>query len=109
MKRVAYVEFLDRLRERERERAKAPGLLESARAPRKREATERLRVRLTPEQRAFVEAAAAASHDRAATPSAIVSVGLAILEELDVPWSTIASRDELVDVVRRRLRSRPRE
>ena len=42
MKRIAYVDFLDRVRERERERLKAPALLASARVPRRREATERV-------------------------------------------------------------------
>ena len=106
MKRIPYVEFLDRLRERERARTADAGPLASAHVPRKRETTERLRVRMTPEQKAFVEDAAASTHDRAVSPSAIVSVGVAIVQELDVPWPAIASADELLAVVRRRLRSR---
>ena len=106
MKRIAYVDFLDRVRERERERLKAPALLASARVPRRREATERVRLRLTPEQKAFLDYASASTHEGAVDPSAIVAVAVALVEELDVAWDAVASRKDLLAAVRRRLEER---
>jgi hypothetical protein len=106
MKRIAYVDFLDTVRARERERLKAPALLSSARIPRKREATERVKLRLTPEQKAFLEYASAATHEGAVDPSAIVAVAIRLVEELDIQWDAVASRKDLLAAVRRRLEER---
>lgn len=106
MKRIPYVEFLDSMRDRERERLRAPRLLEATRIAPKRERTERVKFRLSPARKAFLEWACASSHDGSLRRSEVVSVALALLEELDIPWDTVASKNDLVSAVRRRLEER---
>ena len=104
MKRVAYVDLLDQLKRQAR--AGPPAPLEGAALPRKREATERLKVRLSAEQLAFVRSAVAAAPPRAIDESAVVAAGLAVLRELDLPWQAVASREELIEAIRRKLMDR---
>jgi hypothetical protein len=106
MDRVPYAEFLERMRERERERMRAPKMLEGFYAPRRREATEKVALRLTAEQKSFLEWASAASHDGSVSPSQIVAVAIAIVEQLDIPWQSLASRHDLVEAVKTRLEER---
>jgi hypothetical protein len=101
MKRVAYVNLLDELKRQAR--AEPPAPLEGATLPRKREATERLKVRLGAEHREFLRAAVEAAPPGAIDESAVVAAGLALLKELDLPWGSIASRDELIEAIRRKL------
>ena len=101
MKRVAYVDLLDQLRHRDPDMPQAP--LEGTTLPRKREATERLKVRLGAAQREFVRAAVEAAPAGSIDESAVVAAGLAVLEELDLPWAAIASREDLIEAIRRKL------
>jgi len=104
MKRVAYVDLLDQLNRQARDEPPEP--LGGAALPRKREATERLKVRLSAEQFAFVRSAVAAAPEGAIDDSAVVAAGLALLRELDLPWQAIASREELIEAIRRKLMDR---
>lgn len=103
MKRVAYAELLDRLRRDERAAPGHHALLAGAEIAPRRASTERLKVRLTPEQRAFVRQAAAATHGREVDDSAIVAAALVLLERLEIPWSSLASREDLIEAIRRKL------
>jgi hypothetical protein len=104
MKRVSYVDLLDSLRAREP--ATEDALTERVAVARRRDAVKRVELRMTPEQRAFLRGAAKRARGPSVDESAIVAVAVSIVEALDVPWETIASRDELADAVRRRLRAR---
>lgn len=108
MTKVQYAEFLDALRRQSQGEQTTKPLLEGATLARKREATKRLEVRLSPEHRSFLRKAAKATNSPKVDESAIVAVAIALVQELDVPWEAIASREELVAAVRRRLRSRER-
>jgi hypothetical protein len=103
MKRVAYAELLDRLRRDERAAPGHHALLAGATIASRRASTERLKVRLTPEQRAFVRDAAAATHGGEVDESAIVAAALVLLERLEIPWSSLASGVFLSEAFRRTL------
>jgi hypothetical protein len=103
MKRVPYADLLELLRRDERTAPEPRDLLEGVEIARRREATDRLKVRLTPHQRAFLRDAAAATHGRTVDESAIVAAALALLERLDLPWSSLASREDVIEAIRRKL------
>jgi hypothetical protein len=86
-------------------RERAARLETGLRVPRRRAATESLRVRLAPEQLYWLRLAAARAGDKI-DESAIVAAGLAILEELDLDWRTIGSRSELAARLTRALAPR---
>ncbi len=106
MKRVAYADLLDRLRRQDRAAAAGGTLLDGAALPRRKEASKNLKVRITPEQKTFVVDAAAATRSTAIDEATIVAAGLAILQDLDIPWASLSSREELVDAIKRQLKEK---
>ena len=72
------------------------------RLPRRREAVERLRVRLAPEQLYWLQLAAARAGDKV-DPSLLVAAGLALLERLPVDWRAVRSRRDLALAIERAL------
>jgi hypothetical protein len=104
MRKITYVDYLDAMREQDLRPRE--GLLESARIPRRRESTERVVLRLAPEQRAFLKEAAKDARGDSIDASAIVAGGLAVLQDLGIDWAAVSSRKELMDAIRRRLRAR---
>jgi hypothetical protein len=104
MKRVAYADLLDQLRQRDPAEPEPP--LAGTALPRKRDATERLKVRLGAEQSDFLRAAIEAAPAGAIDESAVVAAGLALIKELDLPWQAIASREDLIEAIRRKLMDR---
>lgn len=106
MTRIRYTTLLDEIRQKDLGVSQPPTLLDDAVVASKREARAKLQVRLTPAQRAFIEDAVHSTRGTAVDESAVVALAIRILEELDIPWGTIATRDDLVSVVRRALQSR---
>jgi len=106
MTRLRYSGLLDEIRERDLAVSRPSTLLDEAVIPPRREARKKLKVRVSPGQRAFLEDAVHSTRGTAVDESAVVALAIRIIEELDVPWDTIASREDLVSVVRRALRTR---
>ncbi len=106
MSRIRYTTLLDEIRQRDLEASQPSALLTDAVIASKREARSKLRVRLTSAQRAFIEDAVHSTRGTAIDEAAVVALAIRILEELDIPWGTISTRDDLVSVVRRALQSR---
>lgn len=106
MNRLRYTGLLDDIRQRDLDEAHPSTLLEDAVVATKREARAKLKVRLTAAQRAFLEEAVHSTRGTAVNESAVVGLAIRILEELDVPWGSISTREDLVSVVRRALRAR---
>lgn len=104
-----YIRVLDELEgagaPRPAGRGRTPRIETGLKVPRRRAATESLRVRLAPEQLYWLRLAAARAGDKI-DESAIVAAGLAILEELDLDWRTIGSRPELAARLTRALAPR---
>lgn len=106
MNRLRYTDLLDEIRQHDLEQSQPSTLLDDAVVAPKREARAKLKIRLTAAQRAFLEDAAKSTRGKAVDESAVVAVALRVLEEIDVPWDSIASREDLVSTVRRALRAR---
>lgn len=105
MTRLRYKDLLDEIRQRDLGQSQPSTLLEDAIVSSKREARRKLKVRLTAAQRAFLKDAVHSTRGTAVDESAIVGLAIRILEELDVPWDSISTHDDLVSVVRRALRA----
>ena len=103
MKRVAYAEYLEQLRRAEHAPVAHEGLLAGAEIAPRRAASARLKVRLTPEQLAFVREAAAATHGGQIDESAVVAAALTLLHRLEIPWTSLASREDLMEAIRRKI------
>jgi len=108
MNRVRYGALLEEIRQRDLSLSQPPTLLDGAVVPPKREARAKLKVRVAPAQRAFVRDAVERTRGTAIDESAILGIAIRILEELDVPWENVATREDLVSTVRRALRARVR-
>ncbi|MCC6745829.1 MAG: hypothetical protein IT175_18350 [Acidobacteria bacterium] len=106
MNRIRYSDLLEEIRQRDLEVSQPRKLLEDAVVAPRRESRARLKVRLTAAQRAFLEDAAHSTRGTAIDEAAIVSVAIRILEELDVEWGSIATREDLVSTIRRALGAR---
>jgi hypothetical protein len=105
MKRVAYAELLERLRTSNRLGQSGRGPLDGVTLPRRKDATKRLEVRLSAAQKAFVREAVAAARSGPVDESTVVAAALAILQDLDVAWENVTTREELIDAIRRKLRT----
>jgi hypothetical protein len=74
--------------------------------PRRRQASESLRVRLTPEQLYWVRLAAARAGSKI-DESAIIGAGIALLERLPIDWRRITSRTDLAQALTRAFEREP--
>jgi len=74
--------------------------------PRRRQTSESLRVRLTPEQLYWLRLAAARAGGKI-DESAIIAAGIALLERLPIDWRRIASRTDLAQALTRALEREP--
>lgn len=106
MNRIRYTALLDEIRHLDLEQSQPMTLLEDAVVPTKRESRARLKVRLTEAQRAFIDDSVKSTRGTAIDASALVALAIRIVEELEVPWDSISTRDDLVSVVRRALQGR---
>lgn len=109
---ASYIRFLDHHAAGETRRSNAPRPpREDSRPPafilpRRRQASESLRVRLTPEQLYWLRLAAARAGGKI-DESAIVAAGIALLERLPIDWRRIASRTDLAQALNRAIEREP--